>query len=407
MALLVMTRELSYGKREAALEMAGSALALLGEPEKYEAALGTQGTAALRRTVRAAPRLLDALEEGGVHLIARGGAGYPACMAQTHRPPHLLFALGKPTVADSFPVAVVGTRRASEYGMRHTRAIAEELARAGVCVVSGLALGIDAQAHRGALRAGGRTVAVLGGALDCFYPEENRPLMERILEGGGTVVTEYPPGTPPTRYSFLERNRIIAGLSLGVVVTEGGRRSGAQRTVREALEEGREVFALPGSVDSEGSALPNSLIADGAHLIVSGRDVLRALVIEPQPGQRASKPRTVRTVNGGAAPAEAEDAREQSVGEDNGFVPDGQGESAPTQEQPSPAPAREALPPGLDDAQRAVYLALCEGEMDFDALCERTQIPTRELGALLTLMELDGLLCCRAGLRYALASGGE
>lgn len=402
MALLVMTRTLSYARRQAGLEAAGSSLALVSEPEAYAAQLGAQGAAQLRRMVQRAPRLLDALEEGGVHLIARGGAGYPACLAQTHRPPHLLFALGCPDIADSFPVAIVGTRRASEYGLRHTYAIAAELARAGVCVVSGLALGIDAQAHRGALFAHGRTVAVLGGALDRFYPEENRPLMERILAESGTVVTEYPPGTPPGRYSFLERNRIIAGLSLGVVVTEGGRRSGAQRTVREALDEGREVFALPGSVDSEGSALPNSLIADGAHLITSGADVLRALVIEPEGVYRAD------------SPGKTEHTRAQDTGSGSGPAQTHRREAAPPQDKPSPGDAQEngagaaRIPPdGLDDAQRAVYMALSEGEMDFDALCERTQIPAHELGALLTLMELDGLLCCRAGLRYALETGGR
>ena len=402
MALLVMTRTLSYARRQAGLEAAGSSLALVSEPEAYAAQLGAQGAAQLRRMVQRAPRLLDALEEGGVHLIARGGAGYPACLAQTHRPPHLLFALGCPDIADSFPVAIVGTRRASEYGLRHTYAIAAELARAGVCVVSGLALGIDAQAHRGALFAHGRTVAVLGGALDRFYPEENRPLMERILAESGTVVTEYPPGTPPGRYSFLERNRIIAGLSLGVVVTEGGRRSGAQRTVREALDEGREVFALPGSVDSEGSALPNSLIADGAHLITSGADVLRALVIEPEGVYRAD------------SPGKTEHTRAQDTGSGSGPAQTHRREAAPPQDKPSPGCAQEngagaaRIPPdGLDDAQRAVYMALSEGEMDFDALCERTQIPAHELGALLTLMELDGLLCCRAGLRYALETGGR
>ena len=402
MALLVMTRALSYARREAALSVAGSPLALVEEPEAYAAQLGAQGAADLRRMVKSASHFLDALAEDGVHLIARGGAGYPACLAQTHRPPHLLFALGCPDIADSFPVAVVGTRRASEYGLRHTYAIAAELARAGVCVVSGLALGIDAQAHRGALFAHGRTIAVLGGALDRFYPEENRPLMERILAEGGTVVTEYPPGTPPGRYSFLERNRIIAGLSLGVVVTEGGRRSGAQRTVREALEEGREVFALPGSVDSEGSVLPNSLIADGAHLIVSGADVLRALIIEPAAVKRADE-------SGQAESARAENA----PGADRPARSRRSRAALPPEEMPSSGPARKNAPPalpsppdGLDDAQRAVFTVLCEGEMDFDELCERTGIPANELGALLTLMELDGLLCSRAGLRYALEQNG-
>ncbi len=402
MALLAMTRTLSYARREAALEAAGSPLAVVGEPEAYAAQLGEEGVTALRRVVQSAPRLLHTLEESGVHLIARGGAGYPACLAQTHRPPHLLFALGRPDIADRFPVAIVGTRRASEYGLRHTHAIAAELARAGVCVVSGLALGIDAQAHKGALSAHGRTVAVLGGALDRFYPEENRPLMERILAEGGTVVTEYPPGTPPGRYSFLERNRIIAGLSLGVVVTEGGRRSGAQRTVREALEEGREVFALPGSVDSEGSALPNSLIADGAHLIASGADVLRALVIEPDGVQRAQTPsrtETVRTENSVTGTERTRPPRGEAA-------PPGEQAERHCAEQDAGA-AQRTPPQGLTDAERAVFMALSDGELDFDALCESTGIPAHELGALLTLMELEGLLCCRAGLRYALEPGGE
>ena len=404
MALLVMTRALTYARREAALCAAGGPLSLVSEPQAYAAQLGMQGVSALRETVRRAPRLLESLAQDGVHLIARGGAGYPACLAQTHRPPHLLFAKGRPDVADRFPVAIVGTRRASEYGVRHTRAIAAELARAGVCVVSGLALGIDAQAHRGALSAGGRTVAVLGGALDRFYPEENRPLMEQILGSGGTVVTEYAPGTPPGRYSFLERNRIIAGLSLGVVVTEGGRRSGAQRTVREALEEGREVFALPGSVDSENAALPNSLIAEGAHLITCGADVLRMLVIEPgQTPAEAEKERPVRareTRHGDAEP-ERQEADSAQAGLTAG---------AALTVKPAPGPSRETPkdaartpPEGLDAPARAVFDALCGGEMDFDALCERTGIPSQELGALLTLMELDGLVVCRAGLNYALA----
>ena len=394
MALLVMTRALTYARREAALCVAGSPLSLVSEPQAYAAQLGVQGVSALRETVRRAPRLLESLAQDGVHLIARGGAGYPACLAQTHRPPHLLFAKGRPDVADRFPIAIVGTRRASEYGMRHTRAIAAELARVGVCVVSGLALGIDAQAHRGALSVGGRTVAVLGGALDRFYPEENRPLMEQILEGGGTVVTEYAPGTPPGRYSFLERNRIIAGLSLGVVVTEGGKRSGAQRTVREALEEGREVFALPGSVDSENAALPNSLIAEGARLITCGADVLRTLVIEPAAGG-AAEPVPAEEMAGGhpvitKTPAREENGKHEqptAFGSVRGAAQD----------------APRTPPEGLAEPERAVFAALCGGEMDFDALCEHTGIPSQELGALLTMMELDGLVVCRAGLNYALA----
>lgn len=164
--------------------------------------------------------------------------------------------------------------------------MAAEMANVGVCVVSGLALGIDAAAHTGALDAKGRTVAILGSALDQPYPAENRPLMRRILESGGSVVSEYPPGTVPTKYSFLQRNRIIAGMSLGTLVTEGPKRSGALNTAMRTIENGREVFALPGSVDSPGSQLPNMLIGDGARLVTCADDILAALVIEPKGAPR-------------------------------------------------------------------------------------------------------------------------
>lgn len=367
MALLVMARGVTYRGREMALRAAGSAKAVLEEPEAYARLLGEGGAAAVRESARQAERRLDALRRDGVSLIARGEAGYPARLAQIRRPPHLLFAKGSASLEERFPVAVVGTRKASRYGLEHTREIAADLARAGVCVVSGLALGIDAAAHQGALDAQGKTIAVLGGALDKFYPMENLSLMERIVADGGSVVTEYPPGTPPGRYTFLERNRIIAGMALGVLVTEGGRRSGAQRTVREALDEGREVFALPGSVDSEGSALPNSLIAEGAHLVTCAKGILEALVIEPPEEQKRGK--------GAPAP-----------------------EPLP-QEREAPRPGRAILD-ALDGQEAAVYAVLLEGGADFDALCERTGIPADELGALLMAMELEGKIRALAGLRY-------
>ena len=393
MALLVMTKGLFYKMREAALLRAGSALAVVDEPAAYAAELGAQGVAALRQTAERAPELLHSLAREGVSLLARGDAGYPPGLLGTHRPPHLLFCLGQADLTYRFPFAVVGTRRASAYGLRQTRAIARELAASGVCVVSGLAVGIDAQAHRGALDARGRTVAVLGSALDRFYPEENRPLLEEILARGGSVVTEYSPGTPPGRYTFLERNRIIAGMSLGVLVTEGGERSGAQRTVREALEEGREIFALPGNVDCATARLPNSLIAEGAHLITRGADVLRALVIEPAPPQRME-------------PA-AQRQLAQAVPKRRGRANDRAAEAASAEEAGAETTAPRAIPQGLDADGRAVWTALQAGELDFDALCEKTGIEAQELGALLTMMEMDGHVESLPGLRYALAAQGE
>lgn len=362
MAILVGAG-VGYGRREAALRAAGSAAAILAEPGAYAAQLQEKGLALLRRALAEKARMLDEIKEKRMALVLRGDESYPSLLGQIAHPPHLLYVYGRDELSDRFPVAVVGTRRASAYGLTHTRRIAAELARAGVSVVSGMALGVDAAAHTGALDAQGRTVAVLGSALDKPYPQENEPLMRRILESGGSVVSEYPPGTAPTKYSFLQRNRIIAGMSLGTLVTEGPRRSGALNTATRTIENGREVFALPGSVDSTGSQLPHMLIADGARLITGAADILSALVIEPKDTPKAA-----------------------------------QAAVAPMEE---PKPQKPHIPGGLDETQRAVCAALLAGEADFDALCAASGLESDELGALLIEMEMDGLVTPLAGTRYA------
>ena len=362
MAILVGAG-VSYGRREAALRAAGSALAILAEPGLYAAQLQEKGLALLRHALADEARLLDGLAKKKMALVLREDAQYPPLLRQIAHPPHLLYVYGETDLTDRFPVAVVGTRRASAYGLTHTREIAAELAQTGVCVVSGLALGIDAAAHTGALDGGGRTVAVLGSALDKPYPQENDPLMRRILESGGSVVSEYAPGTPPSRYSFLQRNRIIAGMCLGTLVTEGPRRSGALNTATRTLENGREVFALPGNVDSPGAQLPNMLISEGARLVTGAADILSALVIEPKDEPKAAQ--------AAVAPMEA------------------------------PAEKKPHIPGGLDETQRAICAALLAGEADFDALCAVSGLESDELGALLIEMEMDGLVTPLAGTRYA------
>lgn len=362
MAILVGAG-VSYGRREAALRAAGSALAILAEPGLYAAQLQEKGLALLRHALADEARLLGGLAKKKMALVLREDAQYPPLLRQIAHPPHLLYVYGETDLTDRFPVAVVGTRRASAYGLTHTREIAAELARTGVCVVSGLALGIDAAAHTGALDGGGRTVAVLGSALDKPYPQENEPLMRRILESGGSVVSEYAPGTPPSRYSFLQRNRIIAGMCLGTLVTEGPRRSGALNTATRTLENGREVFALPGNVDSPGAQLPNMLISEGARLVTGAADILSALVIEPKDAPKAAQ--------AAVAPMEA------------------------------PAEKKPHIPGGLDETQRAICAALLAGEADFDALCAVSGLESDELGALLIEMEMDGLVTPLAGTRYA------
>lgn len=362
MAILVGAG-VSYGRREAALRAAGSALAILAEPGLYAAQLQEKGLALLRHALADEARLLGGLAKKKMALVLREDAQYPPLLRQIAHPPHLLYVYGETDLTDRFPVAVVGTRRASAYGLTHTREIAAELAQTGVCVVSGLALGIDAAAHTGALDGGGRTVAVLGSALDKPYPQENEPLMRRILESGGSVVSEYAPGTPPSRYSFLQRNRIIAGMCLGTLVTEGPRRSGALNTATRTLESGREVFALPGNVDSPGAQLPNTLISEGARLVTGAADILSALVIEPKDAPKAAQ--------AAVAPMEA------------------------------PAEKKPHIPGGLDETQRAICAALLAGEADFDALCAVSGLESDELGALLIEMEMDGLVTPLAGTRYA------
>ena len=362
MAILVGAG-VSYGRREAALRAAGSALAILAEPGLYAAQLQEKGLALLRHALADEARLLGGLAKKKMALVLREDAQYPPLLRQIAHPPHLLYVYGETDLTDRFPVAVVGTRRASAYGLTHTREIAAELAQTGVCVVSGLALGIDAAAHTGALDGGGRTVAVLGSALDKPYPQENEPLMRRILESGGSVVSEYAPGTPPSRYSFLQRNRIIAGMCLGTLVTEGPRRSGALNTATRTLENGREVFALPGNVDSPGAQLPNMLISEGARLVTGAADILSALVIEPKDAPK--------TAQAAVAPMEA------------------------------PAEKKPHIPGGLDETQRAICAALLAGEADFDALCAVSGLESDELGALLIEMEMDGLVTPLAGTRYA------
>ena len=362
MAILVGAG-VGYGRREAALRAAGSALAILAEPGLYAAQLQEKGLALLRHALADEARLLGGLAKKKMALVLREDAQYPPLLRQIAHPPHLLYVYGETDLTDRFPVAVVGTRRASAYGLTHTREIAAELAQTGVCVVSGLALGIDAAAHTGALDGGGRTVAVLGSALDKPYPQENEPLMRRILESGGSVVSEYAPGTPPSRYSFLQRNRIIAGMCLGTLVTEGPRRSGALNTATRTLENGREVFALPGNVDSPGAQLPNMLISEGARLVTGAADILSALVIEPKDAPKAAQ--------AAVAPMEA------------------------------PAEKKPHIPGGLDETQRAICAALLAGEADFDALCAVSGLESDELGALLIEMEMDGLVTPLAGTRYA------
>ncbi|HSH31478.1 MAG TPA: DNA-processing protein DprA [Candidatus Saccharimonadales bacterium] len=210
--------------------------------------------------------------------ISYKDAVYPDQLREISSPPQQLFTLG--SLPQGPFIAIVGTRRPTQYGRHMAYRLSSELAAAGVVIVSGLALGIDAVAHQAAVEAGGVTVAVLGCGLDAIYPSSNRTLARNILDANGTIISEYPKGTPPLRHHFPARNRIIAGLSCAVVIPEADASSGSLITANFALEQNRTVMAVPGNTTSLRSAGPNNLIKSGATPITGSSDILAALDLE-------------------------------------------------------------------------------------------------------------------------------
>lgn len=211
-----------------------------------------------------------------IQTVARGSAGYPKLLREIHDPPELLTVKGTLLPEDEAAVAIVGTRAATPYGLSVAERLAEELARCGITVVSGLAEGIDRAAHEGALKAGGRTIAVVGHGLSRIYPAHHQELAEQIARSG-CILSEFPMEEKPNPWNFPKRNRIISGLSLGVVVVEAPVKSGALITAREAMEQGREVFAVPGPISSRQSEGTHALLKDGAKLVCKVQDILEEL----------------------------------------------------------------------------------------------------------------------------------
>ena len=219
---------------------------------------------------------LQLCRDNQIAILCESDADYPRLLREIYNPPTLLFVHGQLRPEDALAVAIVGTRHASTYGRQQAERLAGGLARAGLTIVSGLARGIDAAAHRGALKAGGRTLAILGSGVLNIYPPENGGLAAEIREQGA-VIAESPPNNEPISGSFPQRNRIITGMTLGVVVVEAAQRSGALISARLAMEQGREVFAVPGRIDSRTSHGCHQLIRDGAKLVESVDDVLEEL----------------------------------------------------------------------------------------------------------------------------------
>jgi DNA processing protein len=228
-----------------------------------------------RRTVNPA-REWERTQQAGIRVYTWDSIDYPANLRNIDQPPPVLFARGRLTSQDEWAVALVGTRHATAYGREVAQVLGTALARNGITVASGLALGIDTVAHRAAVDAGGRTLAVLGSGVDQVYPAQNRALAEAVASQGA-LLSDYPVGTRPEAANFPPRNRIISGLSRGVVIVEAGDKSGALITARFAAEQGREVFAVPGSILQPGSAGCNALIRDGATPLLSVDELLETL----------------------------------------------------------------------------------------------------------------------------------
>ena len=287
----------------------------------------------------------------GVSLIGYKDANYPARLRAIADPPPVLYVRGELTAADEKAVAIVGSRSASDYGRRVARDLARGLARVGFTVVSGMARGIDGMAHEAALTAGGRTIAVLGSGVERAYPPEHDKLHAHISENGA-VISELPIGTRPLAFNFPARNRLISGLSLGVVVVEATEKSGSLITASMAVEQGREVFAVPGQVGSSRSRGAHRLIRQGANLVESVEDILSE--IAPQLLARA-----------GVAPS-----------------------SAP------------ALPPNSSEETRKIFALLQDGAVQIDETIEKSGIAAPKVLQILLELELQGLVTQLAGKKY-------
>jgi len=332
-----------FGSARAALEAPPHMLEAAGLPPTV-----TRALTRLRGSLDL-PRLWERWRQRGIEVLTWEDAAYPHRLKQLEHAPPVLYVQGQLIPEDDWAVAIVGTRKMSAYGRQVAEEIAGLLATHGVTVISGLARGIDGAAHRSALRHNGRTIAVLGSGVDIIYPPEHRHLATQI-RAHGALVSEYPPGTRAEAINFPPRNRIIAGMSIATVVVEAGRKSGALITAAFAADQGRDVFAVPGSIYAEQSRGTNWLLAQGARPLTAAEDVLEAL--------------------------------------DLGLLPQRQA-------------ARRTLPATPEEER--LLAALGDAPLHVDELSARLGLPVSEVTATLTLMELKGLVQAVGGMQYVIA----
>jgi len=267
--------------RKTLLDAFGSATAVLSAlPSDLRSVPGvgpkiTQRIAVAREVINVQAEL-ELCEQQGIRLITEGSDDYPRSLREIHDPPGVLYVRGELLRQDALAVAIVGSRHATQYGLAQAERLAASLSRAGLTIISGLARGVDAAAHRGALAAGGRTLAILGSGVLNIYPPEHQELALDVVRSGA-LISESSPNSPPFSGAFPQRNRIITGMSTGVIVVEAAISSGALISARHAMEQGREVFAVPGRVDNRMAHGCHRLIRDGAKLVETADDVLEEL----------------------------------------------------------------------------------------------------------------------------------
>lgn len=298
-------------------------------------------------------KIWNQIEKQGISVLTWDDELYPPRLKEIEQPPPVLYARGEITLDDHYAVAIVGTRRVTPYGRQIAEDLAAFLAGQGITVVSGLARGVDAVAHSAALKAGGRTIAVLGSGVDKIYPPEHLQIAEKMMKQGA-VVSDYAVGTPPESANFPPRNRIIAGLSMATVVVEAGETSGALITAEFAAEQGREVFAVPGSILAPQSKGANKLIQQGAHPLLSPQDLTQALNLTRTGDFKA---------------------------------------------------ARKAIPADALEAQ--LLAALGAEPVHVDEIRNATGLPIEKVSATLTLMELKGMVRQVGGMSYISVREGQ
>lgn len=342
---------------------------------------------ALDRDLSAADRILADCQRLGQRVLTMQDAEYPQRLKNIFDPPLVLYVKGRmPAVDEEAVIAVVGTRKCTPYGIASAERLSRELAASGAVVVTGLARGVDSAAARGALRAGGTVIGVTGGGLDVIYPPENGDLYADVA-AAGVLLSEYPPGTEPEGHHFPVRNRILSGLSVAALVAEAPERSGALITARLALEQGREIYAVPGPINAPASVGCNRLIRDGAGLAAEGWDVLRDFQERFPEKLRPSRDLPAWT----PLPTRRRARQKPEAAPEPEAVPK-------AEETPS---LRTVGPEGLTDDQMALLRALDpERPIQVDDLIETTGIPARRVSSALTMLEIDGCAAQHDGKRY-------